>query len=79
MNPAARNEDAPRKRMAKTPHSSSERTSKQVPQTAGTQLAAELRSATNTLSDDKRQELRNFGMALIYGGSSGSKQLPVRR
>jgi hypothetical protein len=65
--------------MSKTPHPSSERITKQAPATIGTQLAAELRSATNSLSDEKRQELRNFGMALIYGGSSGTKQLPVRR
>ena len=54
-------------------------TQKPAASSAGARLGDELRASTNMLSDEKRQELRNFGLALVYGGSSGTKPLPVRR
>lgn len=39
-------------------------------ETIGSKLAAEARSKCNGLTDSKRAELFNKGMALIYGGSS---------
>ncbi len=39
-------------------------------ETIGSKLAAEVRNKCNGLTDSKRAELFNKGMALIYGGSS---------
>lgn len=40
-----------------------------APKQALIKLAAELRSKTNNLSDDQREESFRHGMQLIYGGN----------
>lgn len=65
-------------RMKKTSPAKSGDSSSARP-TVGTKVGAELRTATNALSDENRQALRSFGMSLIYGGKGGIPVQAVRR
>jgi hypothetical protein len=46
--------------------------------TNGSELAAEVRSKANQLSEEERESLLELGKELIYGGSSAKEKIRAR-